>query len=291
LARNDEMSVTVTVIVPTRDRPGLLREALRSVASQSFGDWECIVVDDGSALPPVVPRDPRFSVVRATASGGPGAARNVGIERARGRFVAFLDDDDEFVESALGRLLEQAAEGSVAVGGIAFVDGLPHPSSATRWHGDLGGSVVDDPPHLGQGLYPRATIERFDPAFRTGQDVEWWLRTGLRHAFRSVDGVTYLFRQHDGARPGASRSVRMQNRQRLLIKHAEWFEAHPESYAIQLARCSSAALVASRPRKAAAFAARSLRTRPSRLAAKLLVSSTFSALVHEVIAGGAIPPI
>jgi glycosyltransferase involved in cell wall biosynthesis len=100
----------VSVILPTRDRVDMLPRSLGSVLSQTDVDLECIVVDDGSTdgTPQWLTTvdDPRLVVV-ATAGGlGPSAARNRGIERARGRLVAFQDSDDEWLP---GKLTAQVA--------------------------------------------------------------------------------------------------------------------------------------------------------------------------------------
>jgi glycosyltransferase involved in cell wall biosynthesis len=71
-------------------RPAMLVEAVESVRAQTFSDWEHIVVDDGSFR---VPDIDGVDVVHVTRR-GPGPARNVGLERARGEAVALLDDDD-----------------------------------------------------------------------------------------------------------------------------------------------------------------------------------------------------
>lgn len=85
-----------SVIIPTFNRVGLLRQALDSVYSQTFTDHEIIVVDDGSTdgtdLYLLGLRD-RVRVFRQ-ANQGPGVARNLGIANAQGEYVAFLDSDD-----------------------------------------------------------------------------------------------------------------------------------------------------------------------------------------------------
>jgi len=100
---------TFSVVIPVYDRAATVRRTLASVAAQTFANWECIVVDDGSndgeALARVVESlgDPRFVLLRQ-ANGGGGAARNAGVDAARGRFVAFLDSDDAFVADKLERV-------------------------------------------------------------------------------------------------------------------------------------------------------------------------------------------
>jgi glycosyltransferase involved in cell wall biosynthesis len=95
----------VSVVTATRNRPALVAEALRSIAGQSFGDFEAIVIDDGSDAATLAAYEPllqelgsRFRVLRASGPDAPGtgpaAARNRGIRAARAELVAFLDDDD-----------------------------------------------------------------------------------------------------------------------------------------------------------------------------------------------------
>src|SRR6476661_2260120 len=97
---------TFTVIVPTYGRPEFLADALASIVAQSFADFECIVVDDASPEPASLPADSRLRVIRREFNGGPPAARNTGIEAARGRYVAFLDDDDVWTRRRLEDALE-----------------------------------------------------------------------------------------------------------------------------------------------------------------------------------------
>ena len=81
-----------------------MRRALESISAQTFEDFEVIVVDDGStdngaAIVADYP-DSRFRLV-SQANAGPGAARNAGVEQARGEFLAFLDADDEWFPNYL----------------------------------------------------------------------------------------------------------------------------------------------------------------------------------------------
>jgi glycosyltransferase involved in cell wall biosynthesis len=91
----------VTVVVPTYNRPGQLREALRSVLNQTFQDYEIIVVNDNGidvehVLAGLYPRE-RIVHLRHSANRGLAAARNSGCRLARGKYLAYLDDDDVFL--------------------------------------------------------------------------------------------------------------------------------------------------------------------------------------------------
>ncbi len=97
----------VSILIPTYNRAALLREALDSVFSQSFSDFEVIVVDDGST-------DDTREVVAEYAGveyvytdhGGPARARNAGMQRARGEFLCYLDSDDLYYPHKLALQVE-----------------------------------------------------------------------------------------------------------------------------------------------------------------------------------------
>ena len=95
----------VSVIIPTTGRPKLVLRALASVLGQTHGELEVIVVVDGpnpetiAALGGIA--DPRVRVLQNRESLGPGPARNIGAAQARGEWIAFLDDDDEWMPQKL----------------------------------------------------------------------------------------------------------------------------------------------------------------------------------------------
>lgn len=103
----------ISVVIPTCNRPDLVLRAAASALSQSYRDIEVIVVLDGpdpatmAALKRV--GDPRLKVVGLPERGGGGEARNAGVREARGAWVAFLDDDDEWLPHKLAVQREVAA--------------------------------------------------------------------------------------------------------------------------------------------------------------------------------------
>jgi GT2 family glycosyltransferase len=98
----------VSIVTPTKNRLPLLREALDSVAAQTFQDWEHIVVDDGSndGTAEEIRRrsaaDPRVRYIRREGdAAGANACRNLGVRESRGEYVIFLDSDDLLVPQCL----------------------------------------------------------------------------------------------------------------------------------------------------------------------------------------------
>ena len=120
------MSPRFSVVIPTYNREDSILDTLNSCFAQRFDDYEIVVVDDGSSDATLDTLnkldDPRLVIV-SQENAGPAAARNRGVQHARGQYIAFLDSDDQwypdFLES-VNRLIEQ--EGEVLVYGQIVVD-------------------------------------------------------------------------------------------------------------------------------------------------------------------------
>lgn len=99
----------VSVITPAYDAARFIGETMASVQSQTLTDWEMIVADDCSKddtcqiVTEASAQDPRIVLVRQEKNAGPAATRNAALERASGRFVAFLDSDDLWLPEKLAR--------------------------------------------------------------------------------------------------------------------------------------------------------------------------------------------
>lgn len=97
--------VYFSIIIPTYNRAWCIERAMKSVLAQDFRDWEMIIVDDGSTdnTKDIVEEYLSDSRIRYfyKENGGVGSARNLGMEQASGRYLMFLDSDDEFVANAL----------------------------------------------------------------------------------------------------------------------------------------------------------------------------------------------
>ncbi len=109
------MSFVVSIIIPVYNVSPYLEVCLQSVADQTFKEWECILVDDGSTDGSGVicdnwlEKDQRYKVIHQ-ANRGVSAARNTGISAAIGEYVVFIDADDWVEETYLSDLLEKAED-------------------------------------------------------------------------------------------------------------------------------------------------------------------------------------
>ena len=103
----------ISVIIPIYNAESFLRESIGSVLSQSFSDWELILVDDGSSdgsnriCREYVASDSRIRLLRKE-NGGLSSARNAGLDVVSGRYITFLDADDELYPDALEALYSHA---------------------------------------------------------------------------------------------------------------------------------------------------------------------------------------
>jgi len=119
-------SPTVSIVIPIYNRANLIGRALESVFLQSFQDFEIIIVDDASSddlgLALKSFDDLRLQVLRHEKNRGAGAARNTGIRTAKGKYIAFLDSDDEWTRHKLARQVAylDAAPNDIALCCTAF---------------------------------------------------------------------------------------------------------------------------------------------------------------------------
>jgi len=149
----------VSVVMPTLDRLDFLRRALDSLAQQTFPDFEAVVVVDGPspALAEFVASHPdeRVRLVQREKTGGTAAARNSGIEAARGRYIGFLDDDDIWLPSKLERQVPLLEGGEDVVHSLVYV-------------ADADGTVYERPSERGFRLFREAAA--------AGYPYVWLLR-------------------------------------------------------------------------------------------------------------------
>ncbi|MEX2195746.1 MAG: glycosyltransferase [Thermoleophilaceae bacterium] len=184
----------VSVITPAHNCAAFIGEAMRSVAGQTYDDWEMVVADDASTDDSAAIAeafDPRVTVVRSERNVGPAAARNLALERAGGELVALLDADDyllpEFLERQVGAYDRATAEG-VRVGFVSCNARIltDNGLSEVTYHdihrppGELTlERLLRRNPVFVSSVFPRSLIDEvgpFDPEIRGAEDFDLWVR-------------------------------------------------------------------------------------------------------------------
>jgi glycosyltransferase involved in cell wall biosynthesis len=182
----------VSVIIPTRNRSRQLRLALRSALAQRDVDLEVLVIDDGStddtqATVSNVP-DPRVRYLKRAASEGVSAARNAGIADARGRWIAFLDDDDVWAPTKVARQVDvmEANGRAWSYAGDVTVDSElrilagappPPPDEVVRLL-ERHDSVPAGASNVIVHADALSAAGPFDPALTNNEDWDMWIRLG-----------------------------------------------------------------------------------------------------------------
>lgn len=187
----------VSVIVATYNYGRYIADALRSVETQTFIDWECIVVDDASTddtaavVQGFTARDPRFRYVRLERNTGVSAARNTGFGHARGTYVQLLDADDLIAPRKLelqAAWLDAHVDTDIVysdhvrfteVAGFHSV-GLLKEDERVSGKAALRRAIRSNFLRLNAVLFRRsllAEIGGFRDRFRYAEDWDFWLRT------------------------------------------------------------------------------------------------------------------
>lgn len=199
--------MTVSVIIPTHNRCDSLKQAIDSVLDQTIRNYELIIVDDGSTDETEIMvnnfKDDRIQYYKLSENKGAAAARNYGVRKAKGKWVAFLDSDDVWLPEKLAQQMQEMVTANICVTGCFM----------TRF-----GQVHDYVPMLkcpkdmmfGCRLNPGTTLmcERgilldtpFDETLKRFEDWDWFIQQYLKgrsvHILPKLLAVVHL-------RPGRS---------------------------------------------------------------------------------------
>ncbi|GHG56156.1 hypothetical protein GCM10011331_23370 [Flavimobilis marinus] len=224
----------ISVVMPTKNVALWVEEAVTSVLTQRGVDLEVIVVDDHSddgtveVLEMLAQRDSRLRVVRATVRGG-GEARNEGVARARGEFLAFADGDDIVPDGVYARLLERLRlSGSDIIAGnyLTF-------APSTSWLRQSGLPIYGES-RTGVGLRDEPRLLRDRVVWNKIFTMRHWRRSGAHFrnpprandvvamteamAEASIDldpSVTYVYRR----RPGGGSMTSAAKREDALLAY------------------------------------------------------------------------
>lgn len=191
---------TVSVVIPTYNRDAVVTRAIDSVLTQTYDDFEVVVVDDYSTddTKAVVSEydDDYVRYVRHNENRGACAARNTGIGHSNGRYIAFLDSDDEWHKTKLTkhvRCMERAPESvgvvytgyrvkrsdNVEIGQVPSKRGdIHHDQLAKDWVSPTSAVLVDRECFESVGT--------FDTGLAARQDYDMWLRLSRYYEFDYV---------------------------------------------------------------------------------------------------------
>jgi len=225
----------VSVVLAARDAAETVEVAVRSVLGQEERDLELVLVDDGSVdrTAEVLASigDDRLRVMRNAEPLGLAGALNVGLEAARGRFVARMDADDVALPGWLERILARIeARPTVAVVGTGMIDlaggslgtvhRMPHGTRAVRW-----AALFSSPFFHSTVLLDRQVLDahglRYDTSFGESEDYDLWARLLSVADGDNIPEALVLYRKH-GAQASARRTeLQLECRRRVALRQIE----------------------------------------------------------------------
>lgn len=235
---------TVTVVLPTYNRQHLVRRAILSVLAQTHQDLELVIVDDGSTdgSREVIEgiTDPRIRYIRNGKPSGPSNARNTGISAAsqESGYIAFLDDDDEWLPRKLELQLELFRTSplrpiAVGCGRIDYGGGEPE-VHVPLYRGDVFEDILA---RRARGYGAQLILVRrqegvadvlFDTNIRCLEDAEYGMRLAMRGAFDFVPEPLVKIYRNDGGAHAWNPEAAILGYQQLSLKYEKELSERPQ---------------------------------------------------------------
>lgn len=202
----------VSVVMPAYDRAAVLQRAVESVCNQTYKNWELIICDDASrdntaeVAEGLRGQDRRIQLLRHSRNLGAAEARNTSMRSAKGKYIAFLDSDDEWLPDKLARQVD-VMEGlpdrvgicctgaKYLINGIRCTKVIPEKA----WEENTLEKLIDGTMVYATSsiLFRRACLEStgmMTPALRRGQDDDWLVRFCLQFGLKTIQDI--LVRMH-----------------------------------------------------------------------------------------------
>lgn len=248
----------VTAIVTTYKRePAVVVRAVKSILNQTYKDLEIIVVDDSpedytlrnAVKEQIKLLDDRIQYIRHEKNSGACQARNTGLAMAKGEYVAYLDDDDEWVPDKIEKQLSVFETGSEELG-LVYCGGLWINEETKKTKVNIPekhcGTIFDEvikKNFIGGTSGPMMrtsylqAIGGFDPLMQASQDADVWLRMAEKYTIDFVAEPLYVYYDiHAGEQISTNPNKKLAGIQRLYQKFNGYLAMHPEAHSILLGK-------------------------------------------------------
>lgn len=229
----------VSVVIPCYKQAQYLGEAIQSILDQTYQNWECIIVDDGSpdhtevVAQEWVAKDARFKYLYKE-NGGLSSARNAGISESKGEFILTLDADDKyaatFIEKALGIMRNNSGVGVVSSWISRFQDGKQ--VCVIKPKGAILKDFLYSNSANGTSFFRKKCWEEaggYDENMKKGyEDWEFYIRVcQLGWSIHIIEEVLFFYRQHPiSMRAVAIKSYDTEIKKYIYRKHEQLYKEH-----------------------------------------------------------------
>jgi glycosyltransferase involved in cell wall biosynthesis len=229
----------VSVIIPTHNRAEFLRSAIASVLNQTFQDFEIIIIDDASKdhTQEVIANfnDARIKVIHNQISKGAAGARNIGLINTSGEYIAFLDDDDEWLPEKLKIQTCLLDNSPSEVGGIytySFIKEKVSGRVLSIWNYEIKEFSKENVITTSSVLLRRECFEKcglFDENMPTGSDYDMWIRISENFSFEIIKDALVNYYIHEN-RLSINYGKKIRGLEILFEKHDNLFKKDLKEY-------------------------------------------------------------
>ena len=236
----------VSVIIPTYNRANLVAKAIKSVLSQTYQDFEIIVIDDGSTdnTEEIIRsfKDKRVKYIKKYKENkGSSVARNIGIKVARGKYIALLDSDDEWLPEKLDKqikvLQSESPEVGVVYSNLCYIDEngksmnkLRNPKKEGYIYEDLfGKNCVGTPSTVLIRKECFHQVGLFDDLLNAMEDWDMWIRIAKYYRFALIKVPLVKYRLHSNQKT-RNLELKIITANRILVKYANELEIRREAH-------------------------------------------------------------
>lgn len=243
----------ISIIITTYKREvGILQRAIKSVLAQTYKELELIVVDDSpatyahrEAIRKYVTSISEIPTLYIQHERNMGAciARNTGIDNSSGEYIAFLDDDDEWLPQKLEKQLQMFREdvGLVYCGRLISNDETSqvYPSDVTFHNGYIFDSLIKAN-YIGSTSFPLikrdvlCKIGKFDPEMKSAQDYDVWLRVAQKYRIEYVSEPLVIYHVHSGEQISKNAKNVICGLERLNNKNFDYLKAHKQILGLRI---------------------------------------------------------
>jgi glycosyltransferase involved in cell wall biosynthesis len=231
----------VSVIIPTHNRAEFLRSAITSVLNQTFQDFEIVIIDDASKdhTREVIAsfNDVRIKVIHKQAGQGAAGSRNIGIMNAKYEYIAFLDDDDEWLPEKLKIQACLLNNSSQEVGGICtgcFNIEKASGRVLSIYEPEINDLFRENFIVTSSILLRRECFEQcglFDENMPTSSDYDMWIRISEKFSFKVIkDALVNYFIHENNLTRNCEKKIR--GLEILFEKYDSFFKKDYKWYSI-----------------------------------------------------------
>ena len=239
----------VTVVITTYKRePKMVRRAIDSVINQTYSNIQIIVVDDSpntyelrDSIKDMVLSYKKIIYIQHEKSKGACIARNTGLQVAKGEYIAYLDDDDEWMPNKIEKQLKCFDDEETAIvycghkeyheAGNVVVD-----TKCKGYSGYLYEKLLQEGNFIGSTSFVLMKkdylkkIGGFDPLMESAQDADVWLRLAKKYKISFVDESLVVYHIHDGERITTNYKKKINGITRLIEKNKDYINVNSKVY-------------------------------------------------------------